>query len=140
MNDIRFTVPGQPVGKQRPRVVKRGGFTTVYTPKETVKYENLVKQCFRNAANGESFPKGSMLDMRVIAYYRIPKSTSKKRREEMLSRKLRPIIKPDYDNIGKVVSDGLNKIAYHDDAAIVDGLVRKFYSDIPRVEVRIKVI
>lgn len=81
-----------------------------------------------------------MLDMRVIAYYQIPKSTSKKRRAEMLSRKLRPIIKPDYDNIGKVVSDGLNKIAYHDDAAIVDGLVRKFYSDIPRVEVIIKVI
>lgn len=38
MTDIRFTVPGQPVGKQRPRVAKRGGFTTVYTPKETVKY------------------------------------------------------------------------------------------------------
>lgn len=37
----------------------------------------------------------------------------------------------------KIIADALNKIAYHDDTQIVDCQVRKFYSDDPRVEVRI---
>jgi hypothetical protein len=138
VEQIQFTVPGKPVGKERPRVIRRGGRTIVYTPQKTVKYENLVRKCFHDVANGESFTKGAMLFMTAVAYFKIPKSTSKKKMELMLQGKIRPIIKPDYDNIGKVVTDALNKIAYHDDAAVVDGFVRKFYSDIPRVEVKVE--
>lgn len=46
--------------------------------------------------------------------------------------------KPDFDNIGKIVCDSLNNIAYHDDAQIVDAQVRKFFSDDPRVVVTIQ--
>ena len=42
-----------------------------------------------------------------------------------------------FDNIGKIICDALNGIAYRDDAQIVDALVRKFYSDTPRVIVEI---
>lgn len=140
IDEIKFTVPGQPFGKQRPRVVNRGNFSTAYTPKETVQYENLVKLYYQQTAQGFMFPKGEMLEVRIIAYYSIPKSTSKKKRQEMLDNKIRPIKKPDFDNIGKIICDSLNLIAYHDDAAIVDAQVRKFYSDEPRVEVIIKTI
>ena len=51
--------------------------------------------------------------------------------------KERPTRKPDFDNIGKIICDALNGIAYRDDAQIVDALVRKFYSDTPRVIVEI---
>ena len=55
----------------------------------------------------------------------------------MIDRLIRPTRKPDFDNIGKIICDALNGIAYRDDAQIVDALVRKFYSDTPRVIVEI---
>ena len=49
-------------------------------------------------------------DRRIIAYYEIPKSTSKKKRREMLEHRIRPTKKPDWDNIGKIVCDSLNLV------------------------------
>ena len=86
------------------------------------------------------FPKDAMLDVRIIAYYDIPKSVSKKKRKEMLEHRIRPTKKPDFDNIGKIICDSLNLVEYHDDSAIVDAQVRKFYSEKPRVDVLIKQI
>lgn len=140
MKQIKFSIPGQPFGKQRPRVVSRGTFSKAYTPKETVSYENLVKLMYSQAAKGKMFPDSAMLDVRIIAYYDIPKSTSKKKRKEMLEHKIRPAKKPDWDNIGKIVCDSLNLVAYHDDSDVVDAQVRKFYSENPRVDVSIRVI
>lgn len=137
---IKFTIPGQPFGKQRPRVVNRGGFSKAYTPKETVSYENLVKICWSDAAHGFKFPDDAMLNVQIAAYYAIPKSTSKKKRQMMLEHRLRPTKKPDFDNIGKIICDSLNLIAYHDDSSIVEAQVRKLYSENPRVEVTIKSI
>lgn len=140
MDEVRFTVPGKPFGKQRPRVVSRGKFSTAYTPKETVQYENLVKMCYREAAGEEMFPEDAMLDVRIYAFYEVPRSASKKKKMAMLLQEIRPTKKPDSDNICKVVCDSLNMVAYHDDASIVDAQVRKFYSERPRVEVIIKAI
>lgn len=39
--------------------------------------------------------------MRITAYYGIPKSASKKKAQLMRERKIRPMKKPDFDNIGK---------------------------------------
>nr|UWH97471.1 MAG: endodeoxyribonuclease [Bacteriophage sp.] len=138
MKSIRFSIPGQPMGKQRPRVVHNGSFSQAFTPKETVSYENLVRVMYREAAKGKRFADEDMLDVRVIAYYSIPKSTSKKKRKMMLEHKIRPGKKPDWDNIGKIICDSLNTVAYSDDSSIVDAQVRKFYSENPRVDVTIR--
>ena len=58
----------------------------------------------------------------------------------MLEYKIRPVVKPDLDNVAKLICDALNGLAWHDDNAIVDMQVRKFYSTQPRVEVIIKAI
>lgn len=71
----------------------------------------------------------------ITAYYPIPKSTSKKQHQAMLDGQIRPTKKPDWDNIGKIICDALNGIAYKDDSAIIEATVQKFYSDEPRVEV-----
>lgn len=76
--------------------------------------------------------------MEVAAYYTIPASTSKKKKAEMQNKILRPVKKPDWDNIGKVVADSLNQIAYRDDAQIVEAVVKKYYADVPRIEVTIR--
>lgn len=125
---------GEPQGKGRPRFSTVCGHVKTRTPDQTVIYENLVKTEYRNQS-GVRFPDNAMLDVRVMAYYTIPKSISKKKRQAMLDHKVRPTKKPDFDNIGKVICDSLNGIAYRDDAQIVDAQVRKFYSDTPRVVV-----
>ncbi len=132
---VKFTIPGEPKGKGRPRATRDGH---MYTPKDTVIYENLVKTSYFQQCGAKPVDKDVPLDVRITAYFQIPESTSKKRKLLMLARVIRPTKKVDWDNLGKVVCDSLNKIAYHDDAQIVDAQVRKFYSDNPRVVVTIQ--
>ena len=62
---------------------------------------------------------------------------TKKKRKLVEEGVLRPTKKPDWDNIGKIVSDALNKFAFLDDAQIVDARVVKEYSKTPKVIVKI---
>ncbi len=135
MDSVTFEIPGPIKGKGRPRATKTG---IIYTPKETVQYENLVKMCFRDSANTKFFE--SPLEASITAYYEIPKSTTKKNREAMILGKILPTKKPDIDNIAKIILDSLNGIAYKDDAQIVRCVVTKLYSKcgMPRVEVTIR--
>lgn len=135
---VKFTVLGEPAGKGRPRFSRQGQFVRTYTPEKTVAYEDLVKLEYHRQCNGHRFDDGQPLDMRVTAYYSIPKSVSKKKRQAMLDHKVRPMKKPDNDNIVKMVQDALNQIAYRDDVQIVDCQLRKFFSDEPRVVITIQ--
>lgn len=144
MKTVRFTVYGEPKAKGRPRVsVRKSGdgektFARAYTPKETVVYENQVKMEYENQCDSFRFPDDAMLDVRIFAFYGIPKSVSKKKRQMMIDGDIRPIKKPDFDNIAKIICDSLNGIAYRDDTMVVDGMFRKYYSEKPRVEVSIR--
>ena len=130
---ISFTVPGEPKAKQRPRLGK--GYT--YTPKQTVEYENWVKQCYLTSEGDEGFLE-NQIHAKIEAYFSIPKSVTKKNRELMLNGEMRPTKKPDADNIAKSILDSLNGIAYHDDSSIVSLEVEKYYSKVPRVEVTLR--
>ena len=132
---VKFTVLGEPRGKQRPRMTRNGH---TYTPAETVQYENLVRMEYRRQCGDYRFPDDAALDMRIMAYYAIPKSVSKKKRQEMLEHRIRPLKKVDCDNAVKIVADSLNMIAYRDDVQIVDCQIRKFYSSEPRIVVTIQ--
>ena len=135
---VKFTVLGEPAGKGRPRFRSVGPYVKTYTPEKTVSYENLVKLEYRRQCNDFKFEDGVPLDLRITAYYSIPKSTSKKKRVLMEQFKIRSMKKPDNDNIVKVVQDALSLVAYHDDVQVVDCQLRKFYSENPRVVVTIQ--
>lgn len=140
---VTFTVYGEPQGKGRPRFgatyspAAGRAFVNVRTPGKTVAYENLIKLEYGIQTNDYRFGDDAMLDMRILAFYSIPKSMKGKKRASMLDGSIRPTKKPDIDNVVKVVADSLNQIAYRDDKQIVDCQCRKFYSDKPRVEVTI---
>lgn len=138
MAEIRFTVLGEPKGKGRPRFNTRTGHAK--TPKDTVNYESLVRLEYAQQTDGFRFQDDAMLDMRILAYYSIPQSKSKKVKAAMLNNEIRPTKKPDMDNVVKIIADSLNQVAYRDDTQIVDCQCRKFYSEQPRVEVIIKQI
>lgn len=143
MDEVRFIVYGEPQGKGRPRFGMRysaaagRSFVNVRTPEKTVAYENLVKIEYGIQTKNFRFRDDAQLDMRILAYYSIPKSASKKKQQAMITKKVRPIKKPDMDNVVKIIADSLNQVAYKDDTQIVDCQCRKFYAEEPRVEVRI---
>lgn len=128
---VKFTVPGNPVGKARPRMTRSGH---AYTPDKTVSYENLVKMCFIEKYT-DWVPASGEAILRLNAYYPIPKSASRKKKIDMVIGEIRPTKKPDLDNVMKAIADALNGIAYVDDSQIVTAEVRKYYDDTPRVEV-----
>lgn len=135
---MRFIIPGEPTGKARPRVVKRGAYATTYTPQKTVNYENLVKLEYQRQCGLERFSDDTQLKMTVKAYYGLAASDSKRKRLAKLDGTIRPTKKPDCDNVGKIIADSCNGLAYRDDAQIVSMTIEKYYAEIPRVEVEIE--
>lgn len=127
--EIRFTVQGEPRGKERPRF----GRGNTYTPSKTSDYEDMVREEYNAQKQNRVFT--GAIRAEIHAYYKIPKSISKAKRQEMLDGLQLPVKKPDLDNIAKIILDALNKVAYEDDSQIAELEVKKYYSDDPKVEV-----
>jgi Holliday junction resolvase RusA-like endonuclease len=129
-----FTIPGKPMGQPRARFARMGKFVKTYDPKEAVSYKATIIQLARAAGVRQMI---GPVRLAIDAYLPRPKR---------LWRKIDPSAaipaecKPDWDNIGKIVSDALNGIAYADDAQVWHGSVKTWYhakGDMPRVEVSI---
>lgn len=135
MASITFTVSGQPFGKQRPR---HNRFTnTTYTPDKTKHREQEIAIEYKRNYGGYRFPTDSYLVLSVTAVMSIPKSASKAAKEEMKQMKRLPTVKPDGDNILKLVADALNGVAYDDDKQIIGMYVLKIYGDTPETRITI---
>ncbi len=134
MNDVRFfTLEGKPQGKARVRVLRTG---RAYTPEKTKNYERDLRQAYQKN-DGDKPPFTGPVNIMIFAFFEPPKSASKKQREEMLLGHICPTLKPDFDNIAKIVCDALNGVAWLDDKQIVRASVYKFYGEEPRVSVQI---
>lgn len=134
---INFTVWGNPQGKKRPRFARQGNYVRTYTDKETINYENLVKLSYLEQSKVK-YMGNEALSVSITIYQQIPKSTSKKKSNEMLMGEIRPNKKPDLDNVIKSILDGLNGVAFRDDSQIVHIDCDKHYSNEPSVVVIIK--
>lgn len=130
MTYISFSIPGEPVAKGRPRFANGHAFT----PNKTRVYEEIVRLHAMQAMRGKKMLTGP-ISIRVTAYFPIPKSFTKTKKEQAISGALRHTKKPDWDNVGKIVSDALNGVVYPDDAVIADATVSKRYGVEPRVVV-----
>ena len=131
MMKVSFTIEGEPVGKGRPR---HGKYKT-YTPAKTKSVENNIAYFYK--VNVGYYFEG-YVKLNLNLYYSIAKSDSKKKKLMKLNNELRPNKKPDIDNVVKLVADALNEVAYKDDTQIIELECRKFYSDIPRIEITIE--
>lgn len=134
VNYISFSIPGAPIAKARPRFTKNGH---TYTPDKTRAYEEIVRVWAIRAMHGKKMLTGP-ISLSVTAFFPIPKYFTKAIREKAMAGKLLHQKKPDWDNVGKIVSDALNGLVYTDDAQVSHAIVEKRYSDKPRVELVIK--
>jgi Holliday junction resolvase RusA-like endonuclease len=146
MKSISFTVDEAPAGKKRPKFTTIGGYARSYTPADTLNHEQYVKACFLQSARkkiplkGPLFPAKTPLAVRITCYYPIPKSTSIRRSEQMAAGEILPVVKPDLDNVAKLILDALNGVAWHDDNQITRLEISKVYGDKPHTDVYIETI
>ena len=147
--DYNIVLYENPEGAERPkmRLVNRhnisdmaksnGSFIHVYSPK--AKEDNM----YMKRLIGEELDElkylictPSIVDVNV--YIETPKQFNNV--DVFLSEMgiIRPIKKPDWDNIGKKYTDMLNLNVWIDDDIVIDGAVHKYYSILPRVEINIR--
>ena len=96
-----------------------------------------MADCYKDKY-GETKLTGALI-MEINAFFNVPKSYSKKKRNELYGRP-DTAHNGDIDNVAKSVLDGLNGVAYDDDTIIYDLHIKKFYAmndDDERVEVKI---
>lgn len=127
---IDFSIPGEPCAKGRPRFVRATG--KAVTPEKTARYEQLVQLSYMQHV-GQDVTLQGPIKAHIRAYFSIPSSISKHKREQMLTDTLRPQKRPDADNVAKIVLDALNGIAYGDDKEIVHLEVEKHWAVMPQV-------
>lgn len=128
---MTFILWGEPVGKGRPRFWQGHAVT----PPKTKAYEKEVARIYK-MYGGEMM--SGPVRIAVTAWYRIPKSASKKLKHQMEIGEARPTKKPDIDNVMKIIMDGLTGVAYEDDKQVVEFRIDKFYDYEPKVTVLIE--
>lgn len=133
---IAFTVPGQPIGKGRPRIGKVGQHARMFTPAKTVNYEGLIAHAAQTAMRGAALVEGPV-SVALSIECQIPASWSGKKQRLALAGEVMPTTKPDADNVVKAIFDGLNGVLWRDDVQVVDLRVRKRYALTPCVRVEV---
>lgn len=121
------------MAKARVRFARATG--RAFTPERTVNYESRLALCAQEAMAGRPLYEGPLV-VDIEARMEIPKSKPAKWRAAALAGEIRPTKKPDWDNFGKIF-DACNLVVWIDDSQIVDGRVRKLYSDRPAMVIRV---
>ncbi|MQT83910.1 hypothetical protein CJU80_11010 [Pseudomonas fragi] len=139
MSDLKpvlFVVPGEAVGKGRPRVSTIGGHARMFTPQKTANYETLIAMAAQQAMAGRELIGGPVLvEMKILVS--VAASWSKKKTAEALAGDVMPTKKPDADNVLKAICDGINGIVFKDDVQVVNVSLSKRFSETPGVSVRV---
>lgn len=139
----------EPEGAKRPRfrlinrknfanqAIKNPNFVHVYIPNAKADHTHMRRLCEQELVElSNLICTPCMIEHRT--YHKIPSSFSIT--DTFLSEigLIRPVTKPDWDNIGKKYSDMANHNIWLDDSFVIRGVVDKFYSVLPRVEISIK--
>lgn len=127
-------IPGPPQGKGRARAVitkdrYRRPTIAHYTPDQTAKYEEVVASsgmCARVQAKLKKF--GGPVKLSICALTPTPVSWPKWKKTLALKGYIAPTVKPDLDNIEKVVADAFNDVVWIDDTQVVSGTKDQIYS------------
>lgn len=128
----QFVIKGQIKTKQRPKATTIGGHARVYTPKDTIVYENYIKTCYQTQCDGIYF-QDSPLVVNMLVLFKAPKD-----KEKYLDYGLKCTGHKDLDNVAKIVLDALNKVAFNDDKQVYSlSMIKRYTSDIEEIRVEI---
>lgn len=135
MSDILLTIPGAPTAKGRPRFSRRSG--RAYTPAKTAQAESTFAS--RAAAAlltatewASDWPTATAARVDLVFVLPIPASWPAWKREAALAGDVRPVSKPDIDNLAKLAKDALNGVLWVDDSQVVELRAHKVYGAEPK--------
>lgn len=128
---MTFTIPGRPVPKARPRVVRGHA----YTPQSTLDYERTVQWCYKACAQGAP-PLTVPCAVEMVFRFPIPASARRKTMPDKIKAGDPYTSRPDADNLAKAIMDAICGLAFTDDALVVEITARKEYGE-PGAEVTI---
>jgi len=120
---VQFTIPGRPAQWQR-RVRTREGHT--YMPEQVKNARALVVSMFQQAAGPDFQPHPGPVSLVVTAQWRHAKSPKWRCQAAEAEAWARPM-RPDIDNIAKLILDALNGVAYNDDGQVTTQVLHKRY-------------
>lgn len=116
--EVTFSVD-EIVGKQRPRHSYANGIQRTYTPKKTKDAEKAIAWMFQSKYGGQWADFTGEVRINVTTWKALAKSNPKRLEGSA------DLMKPDCDNILKLVMDALEGVAYHDDKQVALARVRK---------------
>lgn len=129
---VSFIICFDPKSTPRPRS-GRGGIFYVKGARDNMKlFEDFVKE-IQEPYELITTP----CKIKIDSYFEIPNGMNRFEKICAELGMIRPISKPDWDNIGKTYSDMIQKTLLHDDCTIISGMSNKYYSYLPRVEITI---
>lgn len=147
-NEVSFILYEEPEGSPRPRfrlinrqnllnsALSNSSFVHVYSP--VASGDNAY---MKRLTDNEIIALQSLIytpcTMVIDAYIKTPSVFNQKETILAEMKYIRPICKPDWDNIGKKYSDMCNNNIWYDDAYVISGTVNKYYSTLPRLEIKI---
>lgn len=122
----RFTIPGKPYAKRRPRAgfsPKLGRSITFNAPGNAEAEQSVAHY----AGQAIPAPIEGPVRVQIIAVFEVPKSWSKKARAAAIG--TLHTQRPDRDNIEKWILDGMNRVAFADDGQVADGRTVKIWGE-----------
>lgn len=129
---VDFTIYLLPKATPRPRANFRSNIFYVSGAKDNKKlFEKFIK-------NIDIPMITTPCKFRCYSYFPIPSSM---REDEKILAELgfiRPVSKPDWDNLAKAYCDMIQGTLIYDDCLVVEGISKKYYSIKPRIEVRLE--
>jgi Holliday junction resolvase RusA-like endonuclease len=144
---IKIILYQEPQGAKRPRyrVINRKNVLTaakadpnfihVYSPDASYNHEYMKRIIAEEDFNNLEQIICTPCDVEYRAYFPTPKSYNKIDTFMAEIGLDRPLSKPDFDNIEKVYADMYNSNIWLDDSLTIRGVIDKFYSILPRVEI-----
>lgn len=124
----KFELSVAPVAKARPRVTRNGTYTLEKTATATAAVRRQLSEVMARGRT-RPFKAGTPLLAFVICYLPRPRC----RKGEFFH-----VVRPDWDNLGKLVSDAANGVVWHDDSQVALGGVFKIYTQgMPRIELHV---
>lgn len=137
MTVLHATVPGEPVGKGRPKFTTVGGFGRAYTPKKTATWEREAAKVLRA---GYEF-KDALAEPVAVEVDAVSSRPKRLLRKKDPDDRLWRTEKPDIDNVVKAALDALQQAGVlSDDKFVVSLRARSLYvarGEEPHVEIRV---
>lgn len=121
-----LTIPGKPFAKKRARsgYSKALGRAVTFNDPDNTRFEDVVRQ---HGVSAFPTPLNGPVRITITAIFEPAASWSQKRRAAAMGQW--HVQKPDGDNVGKAIKDGLNRIAWTDDCQVADLRVVKMWGN-----------